>query len=390
MNSKIKLKNRRSFLKNSLVGAAGLASSSLLWGCSTFDENLFDDRRTFTDEVIIVGGGLSGLYLAYKLREAKTEFRLFEGGHSFGGRLKSNLGIDYGASVLSNSDTLSIKLAEKLGVRTAPLQIVKTKDKYLKTKKAYNKDHLELLYLPEGMQTLSDALFEKIVGLLPYRNFKLRWRLIEIHKFRAGYELIFENPSGQKRIYCTKVALAIPPTQWGSIKGLLTLPEMAWAREWLMQLSVENTIKIILPSNSVLGPQITTVNDYLEITHENLNIRQVHKRNTPTSNLEIDVRYVMKKSVQSLDKQEISIDHIYSVVKKKLQLNYPFQKLAPEFYYDWSQVKLIGGSGFKNENKIPHIPNPNFQIMGDFMDTSSRYTIEAALQSVNKASELLL
>lgn len=387
-------KNRRIFLKNSLIGVAGLASSTLFGGCSSFDENLFDDRRTYTDEVMIVGGGISGLYLAYKLRETKTEFRLFEGGHAFGGRIKSHMGMDYGASVFSKNDILTTKLADKLSIQTAVLSTEAGKERHKDSNRNLKKNMNELLYLPEGMQALSDALFEKVVGLLPYRNFKLRWRLIEIHKFRAGYELLFENPAGQKRIYCTKVVLAIPPTQWSSIKGLLSLPEMVWAQDWLRQLNVENTIKIILPVSAALNPQATNLKDYLDVNFENLNMRQIFKKNKATPQIEIDVRYLIKdlikNSTEASDKKEISIDYISNAIKKKLQLSYPIQKLSAEYFYDWSQVKLIAGSAFKNDSFIPNLPNPNFQIIGDFVEEKARYTIEGALQSAKRVSELLL
>ncbi|MEQ1724100.1 MAG: NAD(P)-binding protein, partial [Pseudobdellovibrio sp.] len=110
--------NRRNFIKNSLIAAAGVSAYSLLSSCSSFDDYLFDDRYSFDDEVMIVGGGISGLYLAYKLRTKGTEFRLFEGSNTFGGRIKSNTGIDYGASLIGNNNVLALELLKYLNLES--------------------------------------------------------------------------------------------------------------------------------------------------------------------------------------------------------------------------------------------------------------------------------
>ncbi len=353
------IKNRRKFLKEALGTAAGVSTLSLLSACSSFDAYLFEDRYEFKDEVMIVGGGISGLYLAHKLRTIKTEFRLFEGSNSFGGRINSYGSADYGASLLSVNDKKVRLLIQELSLQTKTLD----KDYY---------------YLPDGMQSLTDALVERIVGLIPYRNFRLRWRLIGIKKLRAGFELAFESPSGQKKFNCRKLALAVPPTQWGSVAGLLELPEMSWAKAWLETLSVENTIKLILPGSA--SPGLTKPR--IELISEDISIRQIVKKTKVTGTLEIDVSY--------LQNDYKTIESVYSVIKKKLQLEYPFEKLSPEQYFDWRQVKLIRGSKFKNFMAVPDSTNVNFQIVGDFTPSTALYTIEGAMQSATKASELLL
>ena len=87
---------RRGFLKYSLTGLSGLGLLSALPACSAFDEYIFDEHEFLKDQVIIIGGGITGLYLAQKLRQLKTEFRLFEGSSVFGGRIRSNDGLDFG------------------------------------------------------------------------------------------------------------------------------------------------------------------------------------------------------------------------------------------------------------------------------------------------------
>jgi hypothetical protein len=351
--------NRRNFIKNWLTATASVSAYSLLSSCSSFDDYLFEDRNSFNDEVIIVGGGVSGLYLGYKLRTKATEFRLFEGSNTFGGRIKSNSGIDYGASLIGNDNVLAGELLKYLSIET----------------KAVDKD---FVYLVDGMQRLPDSLVERVVGLIPYRNFRLRWKLVAIEKISSGYTLTFENPNGQKKFSCRKIALAIPPTQWTSVDGLLELPEMKWANSWLASLETQNTIKFVLPLSAIGNSSKSLV----ETSYENLNLRQVVKRGRSSPLVEVDVSY--------LSKQDFSIDYIYNALKKKLQINHPLQKLSTEQFYDWKQVRLIQGSSFKNFLAIPDPLNANFQVVGDFTASSGIYTLEGALQSAKRAAELFL
>lgn|GEM_PF-6354459 len=366
--------SRRKFiedvLKNTLLGTTGLASYALLSSCSSFDNYFFDDRYSLDDEVIIIGGGISGLFLAYKLRNKKTNFRLFEASNYFGGRIKSQDGMDYGASCLAYKDKIAQQLIKDLSLQT------KTLDS-------------NFVYLPEGMQALTDILVERTQGLIPYSSFRLRWKLIEVQKYKSGFDLIFQHPAGQKRFNCKKIALAIPPTQWKSVKGLLALPEMAWANQWLESLEVENTVKLVLPISSLDSPvndRLVTASKlssspYLNVHHESFNIRQILKKNKSRTTLEIDIKYPSGAHV--------SAETLYAVVKKQMHINYTFSKLPAEQYFDWNQVDYIKGSSFKNQMAVPTYTNPHFQILGDFMGTKPKYNIESALQAAKEASELL-
>ncbi|AGH95166.1 NAD(P)-binding protein [Pseudobdellovibrio exovorus] len=351
--------SRRKFLEKSLWGAAGISAYSLLSACASFDDYLFDDRAEFGDEVAIIGGGIAGLYMGYKLRESKTGFRLFEGGTAFGGRIKSNNGADYGASLISSSDQRVLRLIKDLGLET----------------KSLNKDYS---YLAEGMQSVTDGLVDRIIGLIPYRSLRLRWRLIEIEKVSAGFQLIFEHPTGQKRFVCKRVVLAIPPTQWMGIKGLLKLPEMQWANNWLETLRVENTIKLVLPSQFAASP-----NKVLQTAkHESVNMRQIIKKTVEGSVAEIDIDYINNSIT--------SIEYIYGVLKRHLQVNYAFERLRSDQMYDWHQAKLIKGSYFRNFLAVPESENPYFQVVGDFTAVKSMYRMQGALESVHVALEELV
>lgn len=351
--------NRRKFLQRSLWGAAGISAYSLLSACASFDDYLFDDRTEFGDEVAIIGGGLAGLYTGYKLRTSKTGFRLFEGSAAFGGRIKSSNGIDYGASLISSTDKNVLQLVRDLNLETISL----------------NK---EFSYFSEGMQSLTDTLYDRIIGLIPYRSLRLRWKLIEVEKVSAGYQLVFEHPTGQKRFVCKRMVLAIPPTQWGGIKGLLKLPEMQWANNWLETLRVENTIKLALPMQAVAN----ATRPIWTVKHESVNMRQVIKKAAISTAAEIDIDYLYNQST--------SIEYIYGLLKRHMQVNYAFERLKSDQMYDWQQAKLIRGSYFRNFLAVPEAENPNFHIVGDFTAVKSMYRMEGALESVHMALEDLI
>ena len=347
--------NRRAFLKYSALGIAGAAAAGALTGCSTFDDYLFEDNFSFNDEVLIVGGGLAGMYLAYKLRNSQNEFRLFEAGNSFGGRIKSAEGVDYGASLISAGAKQTLALVDELKIARSSL----------------DKDNF---YLNDGMQSLVLELQNRILGLLPYRNFRLRWKLMEIVRTGRGFDLVFQHPGGTKRFSCRKLALAIPPSQWRSIRGLLEMPEMAWAEEWLQTLEVENTLKIILPATAVPDGKNLILSEY-----EGLRLRQVRKKSKA---VEIDV--------SQLSNQAFSIDFVYGALKKKLGVNYPFQNLSSEQYFDWRDSKFIQGSAFKNSKPVPLSASSRFQILGDFASAEAPHSVEGAILSAQRASESFL
>ena len=112
---------RRGFLKYCLTSLGGLSLLSALPACSSFDEYLFDEHEFLKDQVIIIGGGITGLYLAQKLRQLKTEFRLFEGASVFGGRIRSNNELDFGASVFEQTDVHLKKLVQDLNLTETAL-----------------------------------------------------------------------------------------------------------------------------------------------------------------------------------------------------------------------------------------------------------------------------
>lgn len=345
-------KNRRTFLKYSAVMTA---ATGLLSSCASFDDYLFDDKNNLDEEVVIVGGGIAGLFLAKQLRAKQTEFRLYDAGNYLGGRIKSFSGRDYGASVLSKSDVLANQLVDELKL----------------PKLALDKENF---YFADGMQSLVDQMLERIIGLIPYRNFRMRYQLIEIQKHSSGYELTFQAGQGQKRVRCQRLALAIPPSQWSRVKGLLELPEMEGAKALHNAMRAESAIKLILPLSSIQGVSKSLA----EFNLGNFSVRQIIKKHPTALPAELDIFYQTNIN--------FSIDYVYSELKKKLQISFPFQKLSTDQYYGWSQSPYIHGAFFKLNGPLIADKTSPLQIIGDSVSSVAPNRIEGALQSAKAAA----
>ena len=80
-------------------------------------------------DIIIVGGGISGLFLAYKLKDTKQDILVIEKEKEFGGRVHTMYKTDYhyecGAARFSNTHHKLITLIHELGLGD---QIVKQSD----------------------------------------------------------------------------------------------------------------------------------------------------------------------------------------------------------------------------------------------------------------------
>lgn len=375
------LKSRREFLKTSVLGLAtpliGAAAFSALSACSTLDEYVFEDDFDLKDQVLIVGGGISGLYLAYKLRQTRTEYRLLEGSSYLGGRIRSSQGLDFGASVFDRSDIHLQALIKEFSLPTTAIS-------------------KQQFFIAGGADTLTQALQARIAGLMPYRTLRLKWKLIAIHKSKSKYEAVFETPNGRRTITCRKVALTLPPSQWGSVEGLLNLEDMAWAREWLKTLKPETITKVnlVTASNGNLStlvnkkPNATVVleKDMLSLVEKNL------KNNSVGLEFSYMTPQTLSETFKIESKNNLEIEKIVDHINSRTKLALTFKKLSAESFFDWSTVNLIQSAYFKNTEIFPTQArrNTQFQIFGDYSAAVKPHTVEGALSEADRVSSIFV
>lgn len=97
---------RRNFIQRSLLASTALGVAP------------FACKQKKDTEVLILGGGYSGLYLAYLLEQAGREYILLEGSERLGGRMFTHpkLGRDVGGRGIGDRYDLTMDLVKKLNV----------------------------------------------------------------------------------------------------------------------------------------------------------------------------------------------------------------------------------------------------------------------------------
>ena len=91
-------------------------------------------------DIVIIGGGVSGLFLAYKLLPTDLKVILFEGNKQLGGRIKTveknGSYFEAGAARIHSSHGKFISLIHDLDLRDDLLQLPKDIDHILRNKKS--------------------------------------------------------------------------------------------------------------------------------------------------------------------------------------------------------------------------------------------------------------
>jgi monoamine oxidase len=166
------------------------------------------------DKIIIIGGGLSGLTLAYLLSKEHIFTTILEASSRLGGRIQTLKGenetpLELGATWFSDIHPNLISLLEDLGLKKFP--------QYAKGKSLFQTKSFEppqVFYIPEaetpsyrivgGTQNLINTLS----GKLKPEHIKLNTKVISIKE--VNNELIVESNKGEKYI-ADKVVLCLPP-----------------------------------------------------------------------------------------------------------------------------------------------------------------------------------
>ncbi len=371
------MSSRRDFLKTSLRGLGGLGVLSLGASCSTFDEYIFDKRQFSDEQVVIVGGGITGLYLAHKLRQIKTGYRIFEGSSYLGGRIRSNDGLDYGASLFSHSDATLKKLIKEFNLPTTSVSSTS-------------------FYFPGGAELVVTALKNRVSGLMPYRNIRMNWKLQEIRKANDGFEMVFATPTGRRTVFAKRVALTLPPSQWARVLGLLQLPEMAWAKPWLLTI---NPISILKAHYTVPNSTEISFSKKTKVLYANgkeqFNVLVKNLRNNLTHlEFEIFTKQIFdKESLQTESEIGFEIENISTLINSKTKLGLSSKKLQSDSFYNWADVDLIQSAYFLNPEPIPSAARDetsSLQVLGDSTAILKASTVEGALLEAERVSSIFV
>lgn len=179
------------------------------------------------EKIIIIGGGLSGLTLAYKLSQQNIKATILEASPRLGGRIQTIKGnletpLELGATWFSEMHPSLLSLIDELGLKkysqfSKGISLFQTKS-FEPPQKFFVPEAENPSYrIVGGTQILIDKLSEKVTS----ENIKLNIKVTGIKKVEN--ELLLETSNGQK-LYAGKVVLCIPPQLAGS--QILFLPKL--------------------------------------------------------------------------------------------------------------------------------------------------------------------
>lgn len=171
------------------------------------------------ERIVIVGGGLSGLTLAYLLFKKNIKANVLEASPGIGGRIKTvrgklNTPLELGATWFSDMHPNLLGLIDELGLQKYPQF---SKGKSLFQTKSFEPP--QEFFVPEaespsyrlvgGTQELIKTMAQRIA----FENIRLNTKVVGIEE--AENELLIKTAAGEL-IYADKVVLCIPPQLAGS------------------------------------------------------------------------------------------------------------------------------------------------------------------------------
>lgn len=199
---------------------------------------------------IIVGGGLSGLTLAYFLSKANKESVIVEASPRLGGRIQTLKGsletpLELGATWFSDLHKNLLSLIDELELKKYPqfskgITLFQTKS-FEPPQKFFVPEAENPSYrLKDGTQSLIDALTEK----LNPENIYLNAKVTAVTELKN--QVLVETSNG-KKLHARKVVLCIPPQLAGSqIRFSPPLPEAVSSILPTVQTWMAGAIKFVL------------------------------------------------------------------------------------------------------------------------------------------------
>lgn len=199
---------------------------------------------------IIIGGGVSGLYLAYLLSKKNINVTILEASQRLGGRIQTIEGmmetpLELGATWFSDMHSNLLELIKELGLQKYPQF---SKGTSLFQTKSFEPP--QKFFVPEaenpsyrlvgGTQALIDNLIRKI----GFENIRLNSKVIGIREMKD--ELVVETSNGEK-LNASRVILCLPPQLAGSqIQFSPKLPDSICSILPSVQTWMSGAIKFVL------------------------------------------------------------------------------------------------------------------------------------------------
>ncbi len=130
----------------------------------------YNGRRDIDAEVLIVGSGMAGLYVAYRLQQADVPFLVLEADNHAGGRVFSRpekysqlgLVLDEGANLINSTDTLAIKLMNHFGINyVRRLRPGQESMHYVVDGQLYDQERFDALLFDDGRVAINTIVHDQ-------------------------------------------------------------------------------------------------------------------------------------------------------------------------------------------------------------------------------------
>lgn len=318
----LKPNSRRDFFQ--LFGAAsGLVTASTflnslgllgLTSCSTLDEYLIEDRFDYEQEVLIVGGGISGLTAAYELKKNRIPFVLFDDNIRLGGKILSLQGKEWGAFEFSKKDTALTGLLQQLQVKT---QIVQ-----------------QQLFIQPQTQKLISELQDINEGLIPNKQIRTQHRLVSLSRFGSKYTLTFRVGDKTKVFSASNVLLALPAQSFIDLESASTIDVLTLARKAAQETVYMANIRLMLElSQTMKNSQLKVIKS--EFDQVKLDKNESLSLYTKDKLLVLNFRLKTNHPLRQINHLELFLTNAFN----KAAIFDQF-KLTAENCFDWGSLRF--------------------------------------------------
>lgn len=358
--------NRRHFLTSALCGTAGLSLLPLLSSCSTLDEYLIEDQFDFEDEVVIIGGGIAGLYAAYELKKNRIPFKIFEASYRLGGKIQTIDQTEWGAFEFHKNDSILINLAKELNLERFDLD-----------NKAWT--------FKRGASALVQELSEVVQGLIPEKQIRLEHQLVSLRRIGSRYQLIFQTSQRERMYFARKVILALPQSATMKVREISDVTEikpilsqMSQARNW-------TNIRVVVPFKEIHN----NFKRGLKINEDAM--MQIFYKMTDTQNAQFSVRQrqdqVLFTLRMTLDNPLRPVQHLEGYIQKVTSTQFV---LTSENMKDWGLDAPDSRGSQQIDTRSIAFPSGKLRLVCESfvpalpMSLAKASSIESLLQLVNQ------
>ena len=363
--------NRRQFLTTALWGAAGLSLLPILPACSTLDEYLIEDQFDFDNEVVIIGGGIAGLYAAYELKKNRVPFKIFEASTRLGGKIQTIDNNEWGAFEFSKNDTILNSLAKELNLAKTDLDA-------------------KTWTFKQGTSALVNEMSEIVQGLIPEKQIRLQHRLVSLRKLGSRYQLTFQTGSRERMFFARKVILALPQDVLLKVRHLDEIKDVKPLLDQLTQARNWTNIRVIVPVSQV-NPNFKRglrINEELMAnSFYRLTTRQIAQFAVRQKQDQVLFTFRM-----TLDHPLRPIQHLEAVMRK---FTNPQLALSSENCKDWGMDALDSRSQQEIDTRSIAFPTGKLRILTESLvptqglptTLANQSSIESLLQLVKQEAQ---